>query len=121
MSNEEARKIYSIQVESHGGSGNIKADDVNYDHAGNPRKAAPFSIIDHKNVGRGKVDKRSFYDDKGFLYLEIHSTNHGNFKRHRFGKNGEHAHDIYWIDDESQHREGRELTDIERKDNGDIL
>ena len=121
MSNELASKIYTKQVESHGGSGNIKADDVNYDHAGNPRKAAPFSIIDHKQTYTNKVDKRAFYDAAGLVYLEVHSTNHNQPKFHPFGNNGEHAHDIIWIDGKPIQSKGRELLDYERKDNGDIL
>ena len=120
MSNELS-KIYTEQVESHGGSGNIKPDNVNYDHAGNPRKAAPLSIIDHKRAVTRKIDKRSFYDALGLIYLEIHTTNHNQPKVHIFGKNGEHAHDIIWESDKPKHRSGRELTDIERRDNGDIL
>ncbi len=121
MSNEETSKIYTKQVESHGGSGKIKPDDVNYDHAGNPRKYEPLKIIDHRDARNGKIDKRSYYDESGNLYLELHSTNHGNAKKHPFGNNGEHAHDIEWQDGLPKHKKGRELTETERKDNGDIL
>ena len=120
MSNELS-KIYTEQVESHGGSGNIKPDNVNYDHAGNPRKAAPLSIIDHKQAYANKVDKRAFYDVEGLVYLEIHTTNHGNAKNHPFKNNGEHAHDIKWQYDKPKIAAARRLTEDERKDNGHIL
>lgn len=120
MSNEK-NETYTRQVESHGGSGKIKPDDVNYDHAGNPRKAAPFSIIDHKQIYTNKVDKRAFYDVEGLVYLEIHTTNHGNTKNHPFKNNGEHTHDIKWQGGKPLNEIARELTETERKDNGDIL
>ena len=58
---------YEDQVNSHGGSGNIKPDQV-INARKMPKTAEPLSIIDH--VGKdGKIDKRSFYDEEGKIYL----------------------------------------------------
>lgn len=114
-------EVYAKQIESHGGSGNIKADAITAGHPGNPRKSAPFSIIDHKQSRDDKIDKRVFYNSSGLIYLEIHTTNHGNAKNHPFEKNGEHAHQIEWQDGKPKVGIGRELSDDERKDNSDIL
>ena len=113
--------VYEDQVNSHGGSGNISPDLVHSSHNGNPRKAEPLQIIDHKNHD-GKIDKRAFYDAAGLVYLEIHTTNHNFPKTHPFGINGEHAHSIKWIDQNATRPEReRELTTQEREDNADIL
>lgn len=52
---------------------------------------------------------------------QITNNNHGNNKNHPYGKNGEHAHDIVWKDNEIIGRKVRELTDKEREENKDIL
>lgn len=110
---------YEDQVNSHGGSGNIKPDKIIEGHERTPSKTIPFSIVDHKDY-KGFIDKRIFYDENGQPYFEINTTNHGNAKNHPFGKNGEHAHDIKWEQGKAQ-RATRELSEQERKDNGDIL
>ena len=51
---------------------------------------------------------------------QIHTTNHGNAKMHNFGKHGEHAHDFSMIDGRL-HKNTRDLTELERLQNGDIL
>ena len=112
---------YEEQVKNHGGRGNIKADLVHSSHSGNPRKAEPLQIIDHKNKD-GKIDKRAFYNSAGLIYLEIHTTNHGFPKTHPFGDKGEHAHDMNWVNEKTAIPEkGRELTKQESEDNKDIL
>ena len=110
---------YEDQVKSHGGSGNIKPDRIVEGHK-MPRVAEPLSIIDH--VGKnGKIDKRSFYGEDGKIYLDIHVTNHNFPNKHPFGNHGEHAHDVTWEDGHPNWTKGKELTQTERKDNGDIL
>ena len=64
---------------------------------------------------------RNYYDSDGKWVKQISNNNHGNKKRHPFGKNGEHAHDIVWKDGEIVERLVRELTIEERKENEDIL
>ena len=110
--------VYETQIQNHGGSGNVKPDKIIAGHD-RPRTSEPLSIIDHLDKN-GKIDKRTFYDENGQMYLEIHTTNHGNAKNHPFGSHGEHAHDITWSNGKAN-RSTRELTPQERKDNGDIL
>lgn len=90
-------------------------------HKGTPRTYKPNAILDH--LGRnGKIDKRSFYDSRGFKYQEIHTTDHGNPKQHPYGIHGEHIHE--YIRDETGEKKDevrRELTAEERKKNGDII
>lgn len=80
----------------------------------------PNSIIQVENKNGGI--NRNYYDDSGRLSKQISNNNHGNSKHHDYGKNGEHAHDfIYNEYGEIVSRPIRELTDEERKENGDIL
>lgn len=64
---------------------------------------------------------RNYYDDKGQWTRQISNSNHGNAKNHPYGTHGEHAHDIVWDNGTITGRFVRELTDIERKENEDIL
>ncbi len=91
-------------------------------HKSAPTKATPNSVIDHISSKTGKVDKRSFYDEKGLKVKDIHTTDHGNRKNHPYGKNGEHAHDYTWCKDGNvKHGKPRDLETKERKENDDIL
>ena len=90
-------------------------------HKGAPRTYKPNAILDHLDRS-GKIDKRSFYDSRGFKSQEIHTTDHGNPKQHPYGIHGEHIHE--YIRDESGEKKDevrRELTTEERKKNGDII
>ena len=108
-------------VATPGKSGIIKADRVISGHSTTPRKAEPNVVIDHVDEN-GSVKARGFYDADGVKEKDIHTTNHGNPKRHPYGEHGEHAHDYQWNADGSlKNRNPRELTDIERKENSDIL
>ena len=69
---------------------------------------------------KGGID-RNYYDSSGRQYKQISNHNHGNAKNHPFGNNGEHAHDYIWGDDGKPSRPVRELTEQERKENGDVL
>jgi len=87
-------------------------------HGTVPKKTTPNSIVDHVDKD-GKVDSRSFYDSTGLKTKDIHTTDHGNPKRHPIVP---HAHDYTWNEDQSRStRTIRELTDDERKENDDIL
>lgn len=82
---------------------------------GNPNS---ITQIQRKNGG---ID-RNYYDNSGRQIKQISNHNHGQPKRHPYGKNGEHAHD--YIYDESGKlcgRPVRKLTQNERKENGDVL
>ena len=108
-------------VATTGKSGIIKADRVISGHSTTPRKAEPNVVIDHVDEN-GSVDARGFYDADGLKERDIHTTDHGNPKRHPYGEHGEHGHDYQWNTDGSLKRKAtRELTDTERKENSDIL
>lgn len=108
-------------VEKQGKSGIIKVDKTIAGHTGTPKKAEPNTIIDHVDE-EGTVDARGFYGDDGFKDKDIHTTDHGNPKRHPFGKHGEHAHDYTWGDDgRLKEKTTRNLDDDEKERNGDIL
>jgi hypothetical protein len=65
---------------------------------------------------------RNYYDASGNQAKQISNNSHGHKVESAFGMNGEHAHD-YVIDPDGVPRHGpaRELTDEERKENGDII
>ena len=80
----------------------------------------PNSIVERTNKNGG-VD-RNYYDEDGKQSKQISNHDHGNPKRHEYGKHGEHAHDyIYDEDGKLADRTTRELSDKERKENDDIL
>jgi hypothetical protein len=64
---------------------------------------------------------RNYYDSAGNWVKQISNNDHGFSDKHPFGNNGEHAHDIVWKDGKIVSRKARNLTEQERKDNGDIL
>ena len=55
------------------------------------------------------------------LIKQISNNNHGKPKQHSYGIHVEHAHDYTYDEEGHIHRSIRELTDEERKENGDIL
>ena len=81
-------------------------------------QAIPNSIT-QKYLSNGKID-RNYYGIDGQQLKQISNHNHGNAKKHPYGKNGEHAHDYKWVDGKLE-RPARELNLDERKENGDIL
>jgi len=99
----------------------IKADIVIEGHSGTPKTAKANSVIDHKDQS-GRVDIRSFYDGDTYKKKDIHTTNHGNPKRHPYGKNGEHVEEYVWDKEgKLKFKKTRELTEVEREENSDIL
>ena len=80
----------------------------------------PFAVVDTLSQN-GKQHDRAFYDAEGRLIRQVSSGPHGNPKKHPYGQNGEHAHDIVWQDGAIVSRPVRELTEEERKENADIL
>nr|WP_288829701.1 phage minor capsid protein [uncultured Clostridium sp.] len=108
-------------IEKEPGSGILKVDKVVSGHSGTPKEADPGSVIDHIDKN-GKVDVRTIYGNKRLKGKDIHTTNHRNPKQHPYGKNGEHAHDYDWDSEGNlRNKTTRELTESERKENGDIL
>lgn len=90
-------------------------------HEATPKTYRPNTVIDH--IGNDdKTDVRSFYGDTGTKDKDIHTTDHGNPKRHKYGQHGEHAHDYNWdIDGRLKDKTTRELTEKEKHENRDIL
>lgn len=90
------------------------------EHPRMPQRYAPNAIVD--TVSRnGQQRDRTFFDQNGWQIRQVSNGPHGNRKRHPYGKNGEHAHDILWRDGKIIGRPARELTDDERKESADIL
>lgn len=71
-------------------------------------------------AGGGGID-RNYYGADGKQIKQITNHNHGNSKKHPYGKHGEHAHDYLYDEQGRLKRTLRELTDDERKENEDIL
>jgi len=125
---KEREKARGLTEESQGKAfekdpdyGILKADKVVSGHSGTPKEADPGSVIDHIDKS-DKVDVRTIYGNKGLKGKDIHTTNHRNPKQHPYGKNGEHAHDYDWDSEGNlRNKTTRELTESERKENGDIL
>lgn len=90
------------------------------EHPHIPQVYKPNAVVDTLSQ-RGKQRDRMYFDAEGHQSKQISNGPHGNIKRHQFGEHGEHAHDIVWKDGEIVGRPARELTDQERKENGDIL
>lgn len=83
-------------------------------------EAWPNSITEVINK-KGGID-RNYYNNKGLQIKQISNNNHGKPKQHPFGSHGEHAHDyIYDENGKLIKRPIRDLTDVEREENKDIL
>lgn len=80
----------------------------------------PGSITQYA-TSKGGIE-RNYYGDDGRQYKQVASCHHGHPKQHPYGVHGEHAHD-YTYDENGKliGRVTRELTDLERKENADIL
>ena len=83
-------------------------------------RGLPHSIT-QRTSKKGGIE-RNYYDNLGKQFKQIANNNHGNPKMHPYGQRGEHAHD-YLYDEKGNliSRPMRELTEEERKENGDIL
>lgn len=92
-------------------------DIIRVDKAKLREKPNSITEVVHKKGGI----ERNYYDSEGKQIKQICNNNHGKPKAHPFGKNGEHAHDYIWKDGELIGRPARELTDIEREENSDII
>lgn len=77
--------------------------------------------ITQKVSSKGGIE-RNYYNENGMQTKQIANNDHGKPKQHPFGKSGEHAHDyIYDSEGNLIGRPIRDLTDLEREENGDIL
>lgn len=80
----------------------------------------PFAVVDTLSR-KGKQRDRMYYDANGRQTKQVNNGPHGNPKKHPYGDHGEHAHDILWDEQGRATRIVRELTELERKENADIL
>lgn len=82
--------------------------------------AGPNAITQYV-TSKGGID-RNYYGADGKQFKQVSNYGHGNLPKHQYGSQGEHAHD-YVYDDREQlvERRMRELTEAERRENGDIL
>ena len=81
----------------------------------------PRNGITQKANAKGGID-RNYYGPDGRQFKQISNNGHGHKVEEALGEHGEHAHD-YVINEKGilVHGKARELTDTERKENGDIL
>lgn len=121
---EEEEKLNKV-LDKSDENGIIK---TTYNAAGKPvievkkvsTKGSPNSITQRVNQ-KGGID-RNYYDENGNQILQVSNHDHGHKKESKLGKHGEHAHD-YYIDEEGEliHGKARELNEVERKENEDII
>lgn len=91
-------------------------------HTGPSKRGTPNEVVDHISDD-GTVKARAFYDSDGWKEKEIHTTNHGNPKRHSYGTHGEHIHYYEWDHETGKRTSSKtdEIPDEMRKENDDIL
>ena len=90
------------------------------EHPSLKAKYRPYAVVDTLSQ-HGRQRDRMFYNGEGFQSRQINNGPHGNMKRHPYGISGEHAHDIIWENGTFIRRTTRDLTDVERRENADIL
>lgn len=100
--------------------GIIVADTIINGHESAPKTYKPFSVVDR--ITKKGFDTRTYYDSRGLKIKDITPHNHNNSKHHNLGFYGEHAHNYYWDQNgKLRYRSDREINEIERKENRDIL
>lgn len=88
-------------------------------------QAEPNSITQRKARGGG-ID-RNFYGSDGWQVKQISNYDHGNRKEHPWGKQGEHAHDYTYEENQEAGKrkvirsKPRALKSTEINENGDLL
>ena len=91
-------------------------------HVSIPKEYKKNAIIETvEKKGNSAQVNRTFYNSEGRMYLQMHSGSHGNPRLHPYGKDGEHVHDYEWDQGKIVNRTTRELSDKEKRENGDIL
>lgn len=100
--------------------GTVVVTDTWKEHRSIPSTYRPNAVVETRFPEK-QID-RIFYDSQGRMSVQVHSRDHGSPKLHPYGQHGEHGHDfIRDKNGEIIDRTTRELTDAERKENGDIL
>ena len=98
------------------GTVKITDDWKNRGHVSIPKEYRKNTIIElTEKKGDNVQINRTFYNEDGKMYRQIHSGPHGNFKLHPYGKNGEHAHDYEWENGKITNRTTRNLTEKEKR------
>jgi len=116
----EAKQLEKYSQVRYHEDGTVVVTDTWKEHRSIPMTYRPNAVVETQFPEK-QID-RIFYDGQGRLTVQVHSRDHGSPKLHPYGKRGEHGHDF--IRDENGKiigRTTRELTDEERKENGDIL
>lgn len=116
----EAKYIEKYSKVRYHEDGTVVVTDTWKKHRSIPSTYRPNAVVETRFPEK-QID-RIFYDGQGRMSIQIHSGDHGSPKLHPYGQHGEHGHDF--IRNESGEiidRTTRELTDRERKENGDIL
>lgn len=114
---------YSKRNYNKDGSVVVTDDWKGKEHVSIPKKYRPNAVIESRETkGEETQVNRTFYDGSGLMEHQVHTGPHGNAKRHPYGKSGEHRHEYTWNEDGSpKSRKTEELTETDRKENGDIL
>lgn len=100
-------------------NGTVVVTDTWTQHRSIPMTYRPNAVVETRFSAQ--VD-RIYYDSSGRMSIQIHSGDHGNPHQHQWGTHGEHAHDFLYDDAGTfKRRTDREITEQERKENGDIL
>lgn len=85
----------------------------------NPLNGKPNSIT-QTVTARGGIN-RNFYDENGRQYKQLSNNGHDEAQKvKKYGNKGEHVHDYLYTEEKIIRRE-RSLTELERKENADIL
>lgn len=95
----------------------------NRGHVSIPREYRENAVIETREMkGEHEQINRTFYDPEGRMCRQVHTGAHGNPKDHPYGEHGEHKHEYIWNDDGTlKERKTEELSEADRKENGDIL
>ena len=114
---------YSVVQYNKDGTVKVTDDWKKRDHVSTPKKYKKNAIIEtSEKKGDTEQINRTFYDEEGKMYKQIHTGPHGNLKNHPYGKNGEHKHEYVWNEDGTlKSRETIELTGMDKEENKDIL
>lgn len=90
-------------------------------HSGVPQKYMPNAVIDTLSRN-GKQHDRTIYGPDGVIKMQIHGGDHGQPKRHPYGRHGEHIHDYTWRPGQDKpNRPARDALAEERIWHKDIL
>ncbi len=100
----------------------ITTDDwTGKEHVRIPSKYKPNAVVDTLSQN-GKQRDRTIYDETGVIKTQIHGGDHGNSKRHPYGRRGEHVHDYTWFPGQKKpDRRDRSATELEYIQHRDIL